>query len=101
MLRGGFTLAACSAVSGTDDEYEVLESLGQLVDKSLVRTVPAGEETRYYLLEPLRQYAAARITADEAAEAGDRHARYFQDLSSYAGCSLSGDTMTGKCGPGA
>ena len=90
VFRGGFTFPACGAVSGSDDEFEVLESLGQLVDKSLVRTVPAGEETRYYLLEPLRQYAAARITPDEAAEAGGRHARYFQDLAEEAAPELRG-----------
>ncbi len=90
VFRGGFTLPACGAVSGAEDEYEVLESLGQLVDKSLVRTVPAAEETRYYLLEPLRQYAAARITQDEAAEAGGRHARYFQDLAERAAPELRG-----------
>ena len=90
VFRGGFTLPACGAVSGTDDEFEVLESLGQLVDKSLVRTMPTGEESRYYLLEPLRQYAAARITADEAAETGGRHARYFQDLAEGATPELHG-----------
>ena len=90
VFRGGFTLPACGAVSGAEDEYEVLESLGQLVDKSLVRTMPAGDETRYYLLEPLRQYAAARIAADEAADAGGRHARYFQDLAERAAPELRG-----------
>ena len=90
VFRAGFTLPACGAVSGAEDEYEVLESLGQLVDKSLVRTVPAVDETRYYLLEPLRQYAAARITGDEVAEAGGRHARYFQDLAERAAPELRG-----------
>ena len=90
VFRGGFTLDAAAAVSGADDEYEALESLGQLVDKSLVRTMPAGEENRYNLLEPLRQYAAARTTADEAAETGGRHARYFQDLAERAAPELNG-----------
>ena len=90
VFRGGFTLDAAAAVSGAEDEYEALESLGQLVDKSLVRTMPAGEENRYSLLEPLRQYAAARITADEAAETGGRHARYFQDLAEQAAPELRG-----------
>ena len=90
VFRGGFTLPACGAVSGTDDEYEVLESLGQLVDKSLVQTMPIGEETRYNLLEPLLQYAAARITADEAMEAGGRHARYYRDLAEQGDPELRG-----------
>ena len=90
VFRGGFTLLACFAVSGNDDEFEALESLGQLVDKSLVRTITAGEETRYHLLEPLRQYAAARITDEEAAQAGGRHAQYFQQLAERAAPELRG-----------
>ena len=89
-FRGGFTLAALAAVSGTDDEYEVLDSLGQLVDKSLVQTVHTGDDVRYQLLEPLRQYAATRITADEVVEVGGRHARYFQDLVERAAPELRG-----------
>ena len=90
VFRGGFTLDAGSAVMGTEDEFEALDAIGELVDKSLVRTMPAGEETRYYMLEPLRQYAAARITADEAAEAGGRHARYYRDLAERAAPDLHG-----------
>ena len=90
VFRGGFTLPACGAVIGTDNEYEALEPLGQLVDKSLVRTMTAGEETRYYLLEPLRQYAAARITEEEEEEAGGRHARHFRDLSEKADSEFHG-----------
>ena len=47
VFGGGLTLPACVAVSGIDNEFEALESLGRLVDKSLVRTVSAWEETRY------------------------------------------------------
>ena len=90
VFRGGFTFAAPAAVSGADDEYEALDSLGQLVDKSLVQTVYSGDEVRYNLLEPLLQYATARITADEAEEARGRHARYFQDLAELAATELRG-----------
>ena len=90
VFRGGFTLAASAAVSGADDEYEALDSLGQLVDKSLVQTVHTGDEVRYSLLEPLLQYAAARTIADDAAEAKGRHARYFQDLAEQAAPELRG-----------
>jgi predicted ATPase/class 3 adenylate cyclase len=84
VFRGGFTLNACGAVMGTEDEFEALDAIGELVDKSLVRTMPSGEETRYYLLEPLRQYAAVRTTADEATETGGRHAIFFRDLAESA-----------------
>ncbi|MCH8801272.1 MAG: tetratricopeptide repeat protein [Chloroflexi bacterium] len=90
VFRGGFTLDACGAVMGTEDEVEALDALGELVDKSLVRTMPAGEESRYNLLEPLRQYGASKITPEEAAEAGGRHAQYFQDLAEEAAPELRG-----------
>ena len=90
VFRGGFTFAASAAVSGTDDEYEALESLSQLVDKSLVQTAHTGDEVRYHLLEPLLQYAAARITADDSEEARGRHARYFQNLAEQASPELRG-----------
>ena len=90
VFRGGFTFPACTAVSGVEDEFEVLETLGQLVDKSLVQAESGGEETRYHLLEPLRQYGASRITGEDAAEAGDRHAEYFLDLAEQAGPELRG-----------
>jgi len=90
MFHGGFTLPACGAVGDAAGGFEVLESLGQLVDKSLVRTLPSGDETRYYLLEPLRQYAAGRITPNEAAQAGGRHALFFRDLAEQAAPELRG-----------
>ena len=61
-----------------------MDAIAELADKSLVWTMPAGEETRYYMLEPLRQYAAARLNPEEALEAGSRHASYFRDLAEEA-----------------
>ena len=90
VFRGGFTFSAANAVSGTDDEYEVLDSLGQLVDKSLVQSVHTGDEVRYHLLEPLIQYSTARMTAEEAGESRDRHARYFRELAEQAAPELRG-----------
>ena len=90
VFRGGFTLDACGAVMGTEDEFEALDALGDLVDKSLVLTTPSEEETRYYLLEPLRQYAASKLTPDEVAVAGSRHAHHFQDLAERAAPELHG-----------
>ena len=81
---------AAVAVSATDDEYEALDSLGQLVDKSLVQTLHTGDEVRYQLLEPLLQYAASRTTEDEAGESRGRHVTYFQDLAERAAPELRG-----------
>jgi predicted ATPase/class 3 adenylate cyclase len=63
VFAGGFTLDAAEAVVVDDgSDVDVIELLGQLVDKSLV----VAEEdtdgaTRYRLLETIRQYAAERL----------------------------------------
>ena len=90
VFRGGFTLGACAAVMGVENEFDALDSLGELVDKSLVRTMATGDESRYYLLEPLRQYAGSKITPEEAAETGGRHARFYRDLAEMAAPELYG-----------
>ncbi len=77
VFTGGFTLEAAEAVAGGD----VLEPLEQLVEHSLVRVSADG--TRYDQLEPVLQYARARLAAgdqDEARQARLRHARCFLAL---------------------
>ncbi|MFN8539115.1 MAG: tetratricopeptide repeat protein [Thermomicrobiales bacterium] len=65
----------------------ILETLGGLVEKSLVVAEGAGgnDEPRYRLLEPVRQYAAEQLAAS-GAEMGvrDRHAAFFLALGEAA-----------------
>ncbi|WP_433293708.1 BTAD domain-containing putative transcriptional regulator [Actinoplanes sp. CA-030573] len=57
---------------------DVLDCLGRLVDKSLVQIEPAGDRSRYRLLETIRQLARERlVAAGEAAEFEDAHCRHF------------------------
>ncbi len=65
VFRGGFSLAAVQEVAGGDGD--VVPVLAGLVEQSLVVPLP-GPGPRYRLLEPVRQYAAARLA--EAGEAG-------------------------------
>ncbi len=79
----GFTLAAASAVASGDglDEFDVIDLLASLADKSLVLTEPAGDELRYRLLESTRAYASEQLAAaGERDGLAARHARYFRDL---------------------
>ncbi len=74
LFTGGCTLEAAEAVAGGP----VLDELENLVAQSLVEVTPEG---RYRQLEPVLQYARARLAADpEEREARLRHARYFLDL---------------------
>ncbi len=84
VFAGGFTLEAAEQVAA-DAELPapaVLTALGHLVDKSLVVAASSGSgETRYHLLETIRQYAAERLeAAREAGSTRDRHLAYFQHL---------------------
>ncbi len=78
---GGFTLDAAEAIgTGVDVDLlasadEVYLNLAQLVSKSLV--VFERDEGRYRLLEPIRQFARARLEAsDELDRVSDRHAMW-------------------------
>jgi len=71
VFAGGFTLDATRAVC---EDPGVLETLGRLVDKSLV----VAEEARYRLLETIREYAGARLAeAGEVDRVKELHLAYF------------------------
>ena len=76
VFAGGFTLDAAEVV-GTGEPVaplEVLDLLGALVDKSLVIADEVDGESRYRLLETIRQFASARLDdSAEAVAARDRH----------------------------
>jgi predicted ATPase/DNA-binding CsgD family transcriptional regulator/DNA-binding XRE family transcriptional regulator len=75
VFAGGFTLdAACGIWAGEIDEYEMIDLLAQLVDKSLVQVEERSAKTRYSLLETTRQYAWDKLrAAKELEELRDRH----------------------------
>ena len=76
VCAGGFTLAAAEAVAADDQALAHLESL---VEHSLV--VPDGTaEPRFRMLEPILQYAADRLTGEEALEARAAHRAHFRAL---------------------
>ena len=74
------TLAAATAVSSqASDEFEVLELLTHLVDKSLVVVERvAADRVRYRLLETSRQFAQQKLNDAREGEAERRrHVEYF------------------------
>ena len=83
MFTGTFDLAAVESVCGGD---EVVDVLGRLVRKSLVVAEEILGESRYRLLEMIRQYARQRLAeADETAALAERHARWYGSLPERAG----------------
>jgi len=78
---GGFTVEGAIAVGCGErlDEFEVVETLGSLVDKSLVLAEPRVDSVRYRLLETTRAYALEKLdAAGERAALADRHLRHLR-----------------------
>jgi len=79
-FRGGFTIESAAAVA-LDGGVDIFDALASLADKSLLRTVDAGSETRFAMLETIREYATEKLSA--AVDADDvrrRHARHYFEL---------------------
>ncbi len=80
VFRGSFDLEAVESVcvGGAVDEFDVIDLLERLVDKSMVATVTATEAARYRLLETMRQYAERQLAdAGAADELCQRHHLHF------------------------
>jgi DNA-binding CsgD family transcriptional regulator len=94
VFAGGWTLEAAEEVcqDGFVRRDDVLDLLGRLVDKSLVLAEGrAGEETRYRMLEPVRQYGWERLEKNGEVELfRERHARYYLALAEAAEPELVG-----------
>ena len=92
VFAGGWRLEA--AESACEDEGiekdEILDLLTQLVNKSLILAErKEGQETRYRMLETIRQYAREKLWAAAEGELmRHRHLAYFVDLAERAEPSL-------------
>jgi predicted ATPase/class 3 adenylate cyclase len=83
VFAGGATLVAAEAVCGGEDidPDTVFELLAALVARSLVVAGEHGLETRYRLLETIRQYGEERLeAAGETERWRARHADYYAGL---------------------
>jgi len=102
---GGWTLEAAESVTGdplTPDratgshhrrirEHQVLDLLSHLVGKSLVVMEERDGETRYRMLETIRQYAREKLDASgEFERLRDRHLEFFMELAQKAEPQLLG-----------
>jgi predicted ATPase/DNA-binding XRE family transcriptional regulator len=99
VFAGGFTLEAAEAVGAADGEGEdaILDLLGGLVEQSLVvAEVADGDEARYGMLEPVRQYALEKLEeSGETAETRRRHAAFYTVLAEHASPELKGAAQAG------
>lgn len=81
VFAGGFTLKAAESICSEGmKQSDILDMLGRLVDKSLVivERASATGDTRYRLLETIRQYALEKLTGTEEARAiREQHLQFF------------------------
>jgi predicted ATPase/DNA-binding CsgD family transcriptional regulator len=93
VFSGGFTFEATEAICAGEgiEGDEVLKLLSHLVDKSLVAVREEGGETRYHLLETVRQYGREKLdeSGDED-EVGGQHVDFYVRLAEEAERELSG-----------
>jgi tetratricopeptide (TPR) repeat protein len=100
VFAGGCTLAAATHVAGdTQDEYDVLERLTALHDKSLLlvdRDTQA--QPRYRMLETVRQYAEGRLNElGEGDEVRTRHLLHYVAVAEQASPELEGPRPQACC----
>jgi tetratricopeptide (TPR) repeat protein len=87
LFPGGFTIGGAVEVCADEtlEEWDILDHLAALVDKSLVIADMSDDEPRYRMLESTREYALERLD-----ESGSRnivalkHAEYFLRLAQRA-----------------
>jgi len=107
VFSGGRTLDAIEVICGPEigskigsdangavADFDVLESVASLVDKSLLNREEqlTGGEPRFVMLETIHEYARERLEeSGEAQEVSERHARYFLDLVERAAPELNGE----------
>jgi predicted ATPase/DNA-binding CsgD family transcriptional regulator len=107
VFAGGFTVEAAEYVDGqtdrrTDEQKDdvsslsvgpegtpsvrlsVLDRVGALVDKSLVRRLPEKGVQRFEMLETIREFAADELARSGEREPRERHAAYFLALAERA-----------------
>jgi predicted ATPase/class 3 adenylate cyclase/DNA-binding CsgD family transcriptional regulator len=80
VFLGGFDLEAAQAVGAASEveQYQVLDQLSLLVDKSLVVAEDVSGVMRYRLLETVRQYALEKLSESGEADAvRDRHRDHY------------------------
>jgi predicted ATPase len=97
VFAGPFSLPAAEAVGADSPDPGqakepglVLETLGSLVDSSLVQADARGGEPRFALLETIREYALERLGDGNSVQAHDRHAAYFLALAEPTAAEFAG-----------
>lgn len=81
IFASGCTLQAATEIcsgEGIVDEWDVLDSISSLVDKSLLVAESFSDDNRYRMLVSIREYGLERLAeANEVEATAGRHARFY------------------------
>ena len=92
VFAGNFDLSAVEDIClPHESDWEALERLSALVEKSLVTVVASGRVKRYKLLETVKQYARAYLTKDDLDRLMNAHLEYYLKIARRAEAGLSGN----------
>ncbi len=94
IFPGSWNLLAAKEICSDEgvEDFEVLDSLTQMVNKSLVIAENSESETRFRMLESIRQYGQEKLdTSKETAFFKEKHANYYLNMVEEAEPELRGE----------
>ena len=82
VFAGGANFEGAVALAAGDlpDEWDLLDLIEALIDKSLIIADLTGREPRYRMLETMRQYALERLAENGEQRKRDAHAAHFAEV---------------------
>jgi predicted ATPase len=100
VFSGGWTLRAAESICADPKEVfsatalqreDILDLLGKLVDKSLIVTEAVNQQSRYHLLETVREFGREKLSQlDELPEILNRHLTHFSEYAEESESHLDG-----------
>ena len=82
---GGFVIEHAEAICGPGLGVDVLDGIATLGDQGLLRRVEAGAQSRFLMLETIREYAVERLASgDDDEVVREKHARVYLDFAEEA-----------------
>lgn len=81
VFAGGWSLEGAKVVGRLETEFEALDALASLVDKSLIRSEPVGRAPRFSMLNLIAAYASSQLGDGEPRLAAYRdHLTFVTDM---------------------
>lgn len=90
VFQGGFSIQGAAAISGRQAS-EAEESVWSLVERSLLNIAPGGSQSRYQMLETLRQFGSEQLNrTGDLSSLRDAHLRHYVEFAEAAGEGVRG-----------